>query len=397
MTRDVTLEVPWRDATACLCVKPSGLLVHNGSFAGPRERSCTELLRAQEGASLSPVHRLDRGTSGLVLFAREGCAASWQEALGRETTDKRYLALARGYVREDTLVDHPLRDDHGALREARSLVLPLASAPEPGCTLVEVRTYTGRMHQVRRHLKHLAHPVLGDSNYGHGDLNRWYRERFGLGRLALHAWRLAVTHPFTGQRVAWRAALPEELLAPLRAIFTEAPLRELLPAPWRWPLGDGASAPPTLAPGHPGAFGATRRHDVHTGLDLYCDEDAAVLAVEDGLVVAVERFTGPAAGSPWWRDTLAVLVEGASGVVLYGELAPAEGVREGRALRAGDLVGRVRRVLARDKGLPVTMLHLELYARGAREAVWWRHGEGRPEALRDPTDALAEALTARGG
>lgn len=156
---------------------------------------------------------------------------------------------------------------------------------------------------------------------------------------------------------------------------------------WRWPL-ERVDHPVPVAPSQ-GAFGAVRRHDVHTGVDLYGDVDGHVLAVEDGTVVAVEDFTGPRAGSPWWFDTQAVLVEGASGVVLYGELEAA--VRAGDIVREGDHVGRLRTVLRHDKGSPMTMLHLELYANGTRSSVWWRHGEDRPEALRDPTERLCEA------
>jgi murein DD-endopeptidase MepM/ murein hydrolase activator NlpD len=156
---------------------------------------------------------------------------------------------------------------------------------------------------------------------------------------------------------------------------------------WCWPLAR-RELPPPSAPAA-GAFGAVRRHDVHTGVDLYAEEDAAALAVEDGVVVAVEDFTGPGAGSPWWLDTQAVLVEGASGVVLYGEVHPAVGV--GDVVRRGDVVGRVRRVLRHDKGRPTAMLHVELHARGTRASAWWRHGEPRPAALLDPTEHLRGA------
>lgn len=151
-----------------------------------------------------------------------------------------------------------------------------------------------------------------------------------------------------------------------------------------WPLRGMAPA----LPDGPGAFGAVRRHDVHTGVDLYCPEGTEVIAVEAGVVVAVLPFTGPRADSPWWEDTDAVLVEGASGVVLYGELGPAVAV--GDRCRAGDLLGHVVRVLRRDKGRPVAMLHLELYAPGAREPVWWLLGDDRPGPLRDPTPLLRE-------
>ncbi|MFO0629583.1 MAG: peptidoglycan DD-metalloendopeptidase family protein [Polyangiales bacterium] len=158
-------------------------------------------------------------------------------------------------------------------------------------------------------------------------------------------------------------------------------------AVWCWPL-PGVSVAVLPAAGAPGAFGAVRRHDVHTGVDLHCGEGQAVHAVEDGVVVGVEDFTGPAAGSSWWLPTKAVLVEGASGVVLYGEVVPEAAMVPGALVAQGDRVGRVTRVLRHDKGAPTTMLHLELYAAGARSSVWWRHGEPQPAALRDPTAHL---------
>lgn len=156
---------------------------------------------------------------------------------------------------------------------------------------------------------------------------------------------------------------------------------------WRWPLRR-RDRPVPRAP-EPGAFGARRKHDIHTGIDLYTDPGAEALAVEDGTVVAVEDFTGPAAASPWWNDTRAVLVEGASGVALYGEIDPC--VKVGERVARGDVVGHVHTVLRHDKGLPMTMLHFELYLYGTCASVWWKHDEPRPAALLDPTDALAAA------
>lgn len=138
---------------------------------------------------------------------------------------------------------------------------------------------------------------------------------------------------------------------------------------------------------HPGSFGAVRRHDIHTGVDLYCDEGSLVFAVQSGIVVNVIPFTGPDAESPWWRDTKAVMVEGESGVVLYGEIAPVVSI--GDKVIAGRLLGYAKRVLVKDKGLPTCMLHLELYKTGTRDAVWWRGGPC-PKSLLDPTAHLKQ-------
>lgn len=150
-----------------------------------------------------------------------------------------------------------------------------------------------------------------------------------------------------------------------------------------------------VGPDHPGAFGHVRRNHVHEGVDLYCPEGTPVHAVEDGVVVAVIDFTGTAAEppSPWWRDTQAVLVEGETGVVVYGEIAPGADIRVGVRFDAGDAIGRVVQVLAKDKGRPMTMLHLELHRHGTRDAYEWTEGGGAPESLRDPTPHLMEAIS----
>ncbi len=137
---------------------------------------------------------------------------------------------------------------------------------------------------------------------------------------------------------------------------------------------------------HPGGYGVMRRHHCHEGVDFYCPDGTAVHAVEDGVVVRVMAFTGPKVDSPWWHDTDAVLVEGASGVVLYGEISPA--VSEGQNIRAGDIVGHVVQVLREDKGRPMTMLHLELHTHGTRECYEWTVEGGKPPSLRDPTPYL---------
>lgn len=137
---------------------------------------------------------------------------------------------------------------------------------------------------------------------------------------------------------------------------------------------------------HPGAFGVQRKHHVHEGIDLYAPEGTPVCAVEEGVVVAVMPFTGPAAGLPWWLDTDVVLVEGVSGVVAYGEIKSA--VTIGQPVTARQLLGHVVRVLRHDKGRPTCMLHLELHTAGTRETPPWDVLECRPASLLDPTPFL---------
>lgn len=141
---------------------------------------------------------------------------------------------------------------------------------------------------------------------------------------------------------------------------------------------------------HPGSFGFVRRHHTHEGVDLYAPEGTPVSCVEAGVVVRVEDFTGPAAQTPWWLDTQAVFVEGESGVVVYGEIRPLEGIEEGVRVLQGQALGVVVPVLRRDKGRPGTMLHIELHRPGTREAPAW--DLTRPSSLLDPTEHLLSCV-----
>ena len=154
---------------------------------------------------------------------------------------------------------------------------------------------------------------------------------------------------------------------------------------WTWPL-PGADRYTSYA----GDFGVSRKYCVHTGVDCYCEPQQNVVAVEDGEVVAIEEFTGEHANppSPWWNNTKAILVEGESGVVVYGEIKPLETIKIGKKIRKGQNIGNVITVLKKDKGLPMTMLHLELYKSGTRETAIWNLNESQPDNLLNPSEKL---------
>jgi hypothetical protein len=160
---------------------------------------------------------------------------------------------------------------------------------------------------------------------------------------------------------------------------------------WHWPLpGIDWQG---FEPGYYGSFGAVRKHDRHTGIDLYCPIGQMVEAVEDGTVVGIEWFTGPDAGSPWWAATQAILVEGASGVVLYGELHPADNLQVGSKVLAGQTLGNIILVIKKERQFPPrSMLHLELYRPGTTTATWWKLDEPQPDHLLDPTACLLRAV-----
>lgn len=155
-----------------------------------------------------------------------------------------------------------------------------------------------------------------------------------------------------------------------------------------WPLRGGGYQ--RLMPDAPGTFGYARSTDIHTGVDLYCNPGTQVVAMEPGVVIAIEPFTGAKADSPWWNDTDSVMVQGASGrVICYGEISSDHvSVQVGQAVAAGDEIGVLHvPVLRKFKGRPTVMLHLEMYE-GPSEAVWWPTGTPKPALLMDPTPLL---------
>jgi hypothetical protein len=143
---------------------------------------------------------------------------------------------------------------------------------------------------------------------------------------------------------------------------------------------------------HPGAFGARRKFHRHEGVDLYVRDGTPIFSVESGVVVLADPFTGESASppSPWWNDTWAIMVEGPSGVVLYGEIIPF--VKMDERIVAGQLLGHVTPVLKKDKGRPMSMLHLELYENGIREPKGWSPDDPCPTGLLDPTQKLVECV-----
>lgn len=173
------------------------------------------------------MHRLDRATSGVLLFARSSeIAAAIAKSFEAGLADKRYLALVRGSPPDEGLVDHPIPRKEGGPRvpattsfRTRFRVAASSAIADLGpdlvrVSLVEARPHTGRLHQIRRHMKHLHHPVIGDANYGKGALNRLFATELGLARLALHALSLSFPHPVTGDRIRFTAPLPIDLETP---------------------------------------------------------------------------------------------------------------------------------------------------------------------------------------
>ncbi len=200
--------------------KPPGLLVHRSDIDRHETRFAVQLLRDQLGRRVYPAHRLDKGTSGVLLFAFEPAIVK-ALALQFETgaVEKTYLAVVRGWPPEVGTIDHPLArkyDDYGRhlpsaeaqpavtyYRRLATVELPVAvdRYPTSRYALMELKPQTGRQHQLRRHLKHLGHPIIGDATHGKGIHNRYFQQAFGCHRLLLACIHLGFQHPVSGEKV----------------------------------------------------------------------------------------------------------------------------------------------------------------------------------------------------
>jgi tRNA pseudouridine65 synthase len=218
--QDWHLDIVFRDEWLVAVNKPPGMLVHRTRISRDRD-FVLQRLRNQLGRRVYPVHRLDRATSGLLLFALDPetdsiTSTDFQE--GRVT--KHYLAVVRGWTDEAGTIEHALKtEDRTRLREATThyrrldkveLAEPVGPHPTARYSLVAFRPETGRTHQIRRHANHFAHPIIGDTTHGDGRNNRLFRRRFGIHRLLLHAWTLDLSHPRTGEPLRLQAPLPPD-------------------------------------------------------------------------------------------------------------------------------------------------------------------------------------------
>lgn len=217
MTARPVLQILHHSEDLLVVNKPSGLIVHRGW--GHDRVTVISLLRQQqpEISGLHPLGRLDRGASGVLLLALNPVAArQLSEAQARGEIRRRYLALVRGQPPQNGTIDHPIPRRPGGPRvpAVSDFRLLQSCATEPRSTsLVLVSPRSGRLHQVRRHLKHLSCPLIGDANYGKGAINRAMAERYGLRRLALHAHAVCLADG--DQRLEVRAPLPEDMTTPL--------------------------------------------------------------------------------------------------------------------------------------------------------------------------------------
>jgi tRNA pseudouridine65 synthase len=224
-----SIELLFVDEHVVVANKPSGLLVHRG-WDNDDDVAMFRVRDALGGQHVHPLHRLDRGTSGALLFARSReAAALLAKSFEERRVEKTYLALVRGEPPAAGLVDYPIpKAEDGPRVEARTRYELILRSPVDRCSLVRAMPETGRLHQIRRHLRHLNHPLVGDVAYGSGVINRHYRAEYNIHRLALHASRIGFEHPMTGARVVVDAPLPEDLASAF--VKLGLPTREASPS-----------------------------------------------------------------------------------------------------------------------------------------------------------------------
>lgn len=246
------LPILYRDPHLIAIHKPAGLLVHRSVIDRREHRFALQMLREQIGQRVYAVHRLDKGTSGVLLFALSSAVGrALSSSFEQRQVGKNYLAVVRGHPPLAGEIDHRLRrhldcvEGVGAAtvtqtQDAWTRYRTLATSelphrvdryPSSRYALVELEPLTGRRHQLRRHLKHIAHPVIGDATYGKGRHNRLFQTLFACDRLLLACVELRLPHPVSGTTLMLRAPLASDFCRLLaRLEWTDAVPPQWLPA-----------------------------------------------------------------------------------------------------------------------------------------------------------------------
>jgi tRNA pseudouridine65 synthase len=242
------LTILYQDEWLVAIDKPAGLLVHRSMIDRHETRFAMQMLRDQLGRHVWPLHRLDKPTSGVLLFAlSQEVARQMGEHIASRETVKQYLAIVRGYTDEQGLIDYPLKeeldkisdrqaDSQKPAQEAITAYERLATVELPYAvgryatarySLLAITPETGRKHQIRRHMKHIFHPIVGDTTHGDGRHNQLFRDRFDCRRLLLMASSLQFTHPVSGKTIVIEAAPDAPFLRAI-GLFGEPELAQMM-------------------------------------------------------------------------------------------------------------------------------------------------------------------------
>ncbi len=222
------LEIIYQDTNLVAINKPPGLLVHRSSIAADAEEYAVQILRDQIQQKVNPVHRLDRKTSGVLLFALDSQSnKAMNEQFFNGEVEKSYLAIVRGYTPDIGTINYPLKKENGTLQNAITNFRTLQRTEIPVAfgkhltqrySLVEVKPETGRMHQIRKHFAHIFHPVIGDRPHGCNKQNRLFKEQRQMTQMLLHARSVTFSHPLTNFPIHIEASLHFEFLRMIKEL-----------------------------------------------------------------------------------------------------------------------------------------------------------------------------------
>ncbi|MET3034821.1 pseudouridine synthase [Chryseobacterium sp. NRRL B-14859] len=214
------LEILYRDEHLIAINKPSGLLVHKSFYAGEADTYAIQELRDQIGQYVFPVHRLDRKTSGVLLFTLDkDTLRIMSDRFAAREVEKKYIAILRGWTKEEETIDYDLVNENEVRQNAvtyyqllqkSEINLPFLKHQTSRYCLVEAIPETGRMHQLRKHFKHILHPILGCRKHGCNKQNKLWLETFNMTKMMLHAHQLIFNHPITNEKITLNATVNEE-------------------------------------------------------------------------------------------------------------------------------------------------------------------------------------------
>ncbi len=227
------LEIIYQDSYLVAINKPHGLLVHRSKYADEAKVFAVQELRNQIGQHVFPVHRLDRKTGGVLLFALSPeINSQMNQQFSENKVSKKYFAVVRGFTNDAGIIDYPLENEVGTQKEAvtnyatlhrSEIPVPLGKFQSSRYSLVEVKPETGRMHQIRKHFAHIYHPIIGDRPHGCNKQNRMFKARWNMDTMLLHAHEISFIHPITQVQTTIQASLHNEFLRSLELLEMTKP------------------------------------------------------------------------------------------------------------------------------------------------------------------------------
>jgi len=219
---ELKLQILYQDDLLVAINKPNGLLVHRTYIAEQDAQFALQLLRDQIDQKVFPIHRLDRKTSGVLMFALNSETVKIvQQQVENQSVTKKYLAIVRGWFPDEREVDYALTNDRGKTQEAithfkliekTEVNIPFGKHETSRYSLIEAHPKTGRQHQIRKHLNHLRHPIIGDRPHGCNKQNRLFKERWNMNTMMLHAETFICKHPISNEKLKIVAPLNSEFI-----------------------------------------------------------------------------------------------------------------------------------------------------------------------------------------